>query len=60
MVNDLADAAAKDATTLEDDATEIMFKTACTYIRSTIKDTPNYERTAQVYKEFLKKKEEKV
>ena len=58
--NDLADSAAKEATTLQDDPTEITYKSACAYIRSTIKDTPSHERTAEVYAEFSRKKEKEV
>ena len=41
--NDVVDAATKDATTQEEDPTEITYKSVCTYIRSVIKDTPSHE-----------------
>jgi ribonuclease HI len=58
--NELADAAAKEATTLDADPTDITFKSVCAYIKASIKDEHTHERSARVYAGYSKKKEEEI
>lgn len=59
--NELADAAAKLATTQDAAPTEIPFGSACAKIRATVRDDPSsHERTARVYSKFSVQKEAEV
>ena len=59
--NELADAAAKAATSLDEPQTEISFSSICSHIKARIVDNPNkHERTAEVYASLSKRKENKV
>jgi ribonuclease HI len=59
--NELADEAAKSATQLDAEATEITYKSVCSYIKASIKDPTNtHERSTQVYANYSKKKEAKI
>ena len=59
--NELADAAAKLATKLDTDPTEITFKSVCAYAKAAITDdTTTHTRSARVYASYSKKKEEEI
>ena len=65
--NEMADMAAKAATTLDEPPVDISYGSICSYINSKITDTELYrkqksvhERTNQVYRSYSKKKEETI
>ena len=59
--NELADAAAKHATTLEEEQAAIPFGSACARIKAAIKDDiSSHQRTARVYSKYSKRKETEV
>ena len=59
--NELADLAAKHATTLDEVPTEIPFGSACARIKSVIRDDhSSHARTARVYAKYSKQKEAEV
>jgi len=58
--NELADQAAKDATTIEGPARAITFKSARTLIKQHVKDTIGHEHTKQVYSQFSKTREMEI
>jgi ribonuclease HI len=59
--NELADAAAKQATSLQQEPTAITLGSACARIRATIKDDlSTHERSARVYSKISKQKEAEV
>ena len=59
--NDLADAAAKAATTLDETPGEITYGSICTFIKSVMKDDPkSHPRSAAVYANISSKKESEI
>ena len=59
--NELADAAAKQATTLDDEPGPITYGSACARVKAGIRDDhSSHDRTARVYSKFSKQKEAEV
>ena len=59
--NDLADAAAKSATSLDEPPSEIAYSSICSFIKSVVRDNPNsHPRSAAVYANISRKKEREI